>query len=65
VELFLPCSASAGPEHGADSLWGDAVARKDLGKLQPMHKALQQLWQEGLIGVHLLWMFVSRQIQPL
>jgi hypothetical protein len=24
--------------------WGDRVARKDLGKLQPMHEALQQLW---------------------
>jgi hypothetical protein len=30
---------------------GDGVTRRDLSKLQPMHKALQQLQQEGLIGV--------------
>jgi hypothetical protein len=41
------------------------VARKDLGKLQPLHEALQQLWQEGLNGVHLLWIFYSRRIQLL
>jgi hypothetical protein len=44
---------------------GDGVARKDLSKLQPVHEALQQLWQEGLIGAHLLQTFFSRQIQPL
>jgi hypothetical protein len=34
--------------------WGDGVARNDLGKLQPMREALQQVRQEGLTGVHLL-----------
>jgi hypothetical protein len=41
------------------------VARKDLGKLQPLHEALQQLWQEGRNGVHLLLIFYSRRIQLL
>jgi hypothetical protein len=27
--------------------WGYRVARKDLGKLQPLRKVVQQLWQEG------------------
>jgi hypothetical protein len=35
-------------------LEGDGLAKRDLGKLQPMREALQQLRQEGLIGVHLL-----------
>jgi hypothetical protein len=36
------------------------VARNDLGKLQPLREALQQLWQEGLTRVHLLRTFFSR-----
>jgi hypothetical protein len=41
------------------------VARKDLSKLHPLCEALQRLWQEGLIGVHLLRIFFSSRIQPL
>jgi hypothetical protein len=41
------------------------VARKDLSKSPPLHENLQQLWQDGLTGIHLLQMFFSRQIQPL
>jgi hypothetical protein len=41
------------------------VARNDLSKLQPLREALQQLLQEGLTGVHLLWTFFSHRIQPL
>jgi DNA-binding GntR family transcriptional regulator len=32
--------------------------------LQPMREALQQLRQEGLIGVHLLRTFFSCRFQP-
>jgi hypothetical protein len=46
-------------------LGGEGVARKHLGKLQPLHENLQQLRQEGLIGMHLLQMFFSHRIQPL
>jgi hypothetical protein len=45
--------------------WGYGVARKDLRKLQPMREVIQQLRQAGLTGVHLLWIFFSRRIQPL
>jgi hypothetical protein len=41
------------------------MARKDREKLQPLCKNLQQLRQEGLTGMHLLWTFFSRRIQPL
>jgi hypothetical protein len=34
------------------------VAKKDLGKLQFYCKVIQQLWQEGLTGVHLLRIFL-------
>jgi hypothetical protein len=34
--------------------WGHKMASRDLGKLQHMREVLQQLRQEGLIGVHLL-----------
>jgi hypothetical protein len=36
-----------------------------LGKLQPLCEHLQQLWQEGFTGMHLLWPFFSHRIQPL
>jgi hypothetical protein len=45
--------------------WGDGVAREDLSKLQPLRENLQQLRQEGLTGMHLLWTFFSHRIQPL
>jgi hypothetical protein len=45
--------------------WGDGVARKVLGKLQPTREALQQLWQEGLTRVHLVQTFFSHWIQLL
>jgi hypothetical protein len=45
--------------------WGEEVARKHLGKLQPLHENLEQPQQEGLIGMHLLQMFLSHRIQPL
>jgi hypothetical protein len=41
------------------------VARKDLGNLHPLRENLQQLWQEGLTVMHLLWTFFSHQIQLL
>jgi hypothetical protein len=44
--------------------WGEGVARKDLGKLQPLLENLQQLWQEGLTGMHLLQMFFSHGMYP-
>jgi hypothetical protein len=34
--------------------WGDGVAKKDLDKLHPLHKNLQQLRQYGLTEMHLL-----------
>jgi hypothetical protein len=37
---------------------GEGVAKRDLGKLQPMHEAFQQLWQEGLTGAHLMRTFL-------
>jgi hypothetical protein len=40
------------------SSWRDGVARRDLGKLQPMCEVLQQSRQEGLTWVHLMWMFL-------
>jgi hypothetical protein len=45
--------------------WGDGVARKDLDKMQSLCENLQQLRQEGLTGMHLLWTFFSCWIQPL
>jgi hypothetical protein len=33
--------------------------------LQPLCEAIQRLIQGGLMGVNLLWTFVSRRIQPL
>jgi hypothetical protein len=45
--------------------WGNGVARKDLNNLQPLCKNLQQLRQEELTRMHLLWAFFSHQIQPL
>jgi hypothetical protein len=45
--------------------WGEGVVGKDLSKIQPLREYLQQLWQEGLTGIHLLQMFFSRRIQPL
>jgi hypothetical protein len=41
------------------------VVGKDLSKIQPLCECLQSLWQEGLTGIHLLWTFFSRRIQPL
>jgi hypothetical protein len=41
------------------------VAQKDLCRLQPLHEVIQRLIQGGLIGVDLLWIFVSHHIQPL
>jgi hypothetical protein len=32
------------------------VARRELDKLQPKHEVLQQLWQEGLTRMHLLYL---------
>jgi hypothetical protein len=32
----------------------EGVEKKDLGKLQPLRKVVQQLRQEGWIGMHLL-----------
>jgi hypothetical protein len=34
--------------------WGDGVASKDVGKLQPLCEALQLLRYEQLTGAHLL-----------
>jgi hypothetical protein len=34
--------------------WGYEVAKKGLGKLQPVHEVIQQLWREGLSGMHFL-----------
>jgi hypothetical protein len=45
--------------------WGYGVAKKDLGKLQPLREVIQQLRQEGLTGVHLLRTFFSHRIQLL
>jgi hypothetical protein len=45
--------------------WGYGVVRKDLRKLQPLHKVVQQLQQEGLTVVHLLWTFFSCRVQSL
>jgi hypothetical protein len=51
VDTLLPCLAER---------WS---AKKDLIKLWPLREALQQLWQEGLTEVHLLWTFFSHGIQ--
>jgi hypothetical protein len=45
--------------------WGDGVAKKDLGKLDPLSEKHQQLRQVGLTGMHLLRMFFSHWMQPL
>jgi hypothetical protein len=45
--------------------WREGAAGKDLDKLQPLHEHLQQLRQEGLTGIHLLWTFFSCRIEPL
>jgi hypothetical protein len=45
--------------------WGYGVAKKDLDKLQPKCEVIQQLWWEGLIGVHLMRMFFCHRIQLL
>jgi hypothetical protein len=45
--------------------WGEGVASKDLGMLQPFRENLQQLWQDGLTRVHLLQTFFIHWIQPL
>jgi hypothetical protein len=29
--------------------WGYGVAKKDLSKLQPLHKVIQQLWWVGIM----------------
>jgi hypothetical protein len=34
--------------------WGYGVARRDLHRLQSLCELIQQLWQEGLMGVNLL-----------
>jgi hypothetical protein len=44
---------------------GEGVARKVLRKLQTLCENLQQLWQDGLTGMHLMWMFFSHRIQSL
>jgi hypothetical protein len=36
-----------------------------LSKIQPLLEYLQQLRQEGLTGIHLLWMYFIHRIQPL
>jgi hypothetical protein len=45
--------------------WGEGVAKKDLGKLHPLRKNLQQFQQDGLTGMHLLRTFFSCRIQRL
>jgi hypothetical protein len=45
--------------------WSYGVAKKDLSKLQPLRKVVQQLPQEGLMGMHHLRTFFSCWIQPL
>jgi hypothetical protein len=44
---------------------GRGAAEKDLSKIQPLCKHLQQLRQEGLTEIHHLQTFFSRRIQPL
>jgi hypothetical protein len=44
---------------------GDGMARKVLNTLQPVRETLQQLRQEGLIGVHLQRTFFGHWTQPL
>jgi hypothetical protein len=40
--------------------WGYRVAKRDLCKLQPLHKVIQKLRQEGVTSVHILWTFFNR-----
>jgi hypothetical protein len=55
---FAPLPAFTGGHPVPLPSWGDGVAKKDLGKLLPLRKNLQQLWQDGLTGMHLLWTFI-------
>jgi hypothetical protein len=57
VSALLP--VFTGSYHVPLPSWGDGVARNDLGKLQPLREALQQLWLKGLTRVHLLRTFLA------
>jgi hypothetical protein len=45
--------------------WGYCVAQKDLRMLQSLCEVIQWLIRGGLMGVDLLWTFVSCRVQPL
>jgi hypothetical protein len=45
--------------------WGFGVAYQCICKLQPLRDVVLQLLGSGLMGVDLLWTFVSHRLQPL
>jgi hypothetical protein len=63
VDMLLPMFMGSRPI--PQPKWGYGVAQKDLRMLQPLCEVIKQLLGGGLMGMDLLWTFVSCRVQPL
>jgi hypothetical protein len=45
-------------------IWEYSVAQDDLRRLQPLLEIVQGLLQSGLMGMEILWTFISRGVPP-